>query len=138
MPPNMPPVPALVRIAFALIVLLLGGEPFGAFAVPTPPDSIDTLDAARPMVYSGQEGELEVAVPQRAGARVTVDGMLDEAVWQEAAVLNGFSQYEPIEGRPSTEATQIRIFYTSDAIYFGVEAFDRRPDRVLARLGERD
>jgi len=138
MPPNMPPVPALVRIAFALIVLLLGGESFGAFAVPTPPDSIDTLDAARPMVYSGQEGELEVAVPQRAGARVTVDGMLDEAVWREAAVLNGFSQYEPIEGRPSTEATQIRIFYTSDAIYFGVEAFDRRPDRVLARLGERD
>ena len=90
------------------------------------------------MVYSGQGGELTVAAPQRSDAGLTIDGALNEAVWRDAAVLSDFTQYEPIEGIPASEATRVRIFYTTDAIYFGIEAFDGAPDRVLARLGERD
>ena len=120
-------------IVCVLVTALCGGSLTAHAAAPP-----DSLDAARPMVYSGQQGELNVAVPKRSDASLTVDGVLDEAVWQEAAVLNGFTQYEPIEGIPASEATQIRIFYTTDAIYFGIEAFDRSPERVLARLGERD
>jgi hypothetical protein len=53
-------------------------------------------------------------------------------------VLNDFTQYEPVEGIPSFEATEVYVFYSSDAIYFGIRAFDREPDLILARLAERD
>lgn len=125
--------PVRYWMACALAVVLCGGS-LGAYAT-TPPDS---LDASRRMVYSGQGGELNVAAPKRSDAGMVIDGVLNEDVWQTAAVLSDFTQYEPIEGISASEATRIRIFYTTDAIYFGIEAFDRTPGQILARLGERD
>jgi hypothetical protein len=90
------------------------------------------------LTFNGQSLELEVSPPRMESAELEMDGLLLEEVWEQAAVLGGFSQYEPVEGIPSTEATEVRVFYTGDAIYFGVRAFDSEPDRILARLGERD
>ncbi len=54
---------------------------------------------ARPPVYNGQKGELTVALPRIEGsdAVVNVDGVLDEPVWQRAALLTGFSLYSPVD-----------------------------------------
>ncbi|MFQ5537259.1 MAG: DUF5916 domain-containing protein [Gemmatimonadota bacterium] len=91
-----------------------------------------------PRVFSGRKGELEVEIPRLDGADVAVDGRLDEPVWEQATVLADFTQYEPVEGIPATEPTEVRVFYTADAIYFGVHAFDSEPSEILAHLGERD
>ena len=88
--------------------------------------------------FSGRTHQLEVNPPRIESPEVRIDGRLEEAVWAEAAVLRDFTQYEPVEGIPATEATEVRVFYSGDAIYFGVLAFDTEPDRILARLGERD
>ena len=55
-------------------------------------------------------------------AAVTIDGVLDEAVWQQAARLTGFSQYAPVDGRPAEDDTEVLVFYSPTAIYFGVKA----------------
>jgi len=90
------------------------------------------------LIFSGRQGDLEVRVPRIESPDVDVNASLDEPVWARAAVLSDFTQYEPVEGVTPEEATEIRVFYGDDAIYFGVRAFDTEPEGILARLGERD
>lgn len=88
--------------------------------------------------FSGRERELEVTPTRLETPEIHIDGHMVEPAWAEAAVLRDFTQYEPVEGIPATEITEVRVLYTGDAIYFGVQAFDSEPGRILARLGERD
>jgi hypothetical protein len=90
------------------------------------------------LTFSGRHGDLEVSPPYAPSADVRVDGRLDEAIWGRAAVMSDFTQYEPVEGIPAVEPTEVRVFYTEEAIYFGVRAYDSDPSGILARLGERD
>jgi hypothetical protein len=93
----------------------------------------------RPPVYNGQKGELTVALPRIDGsdAVVNVDGVLDEPVWQRAALLTGFSLYSPVDSRPAPDSTDVRVWYSSDAIYFGIRAFESH-GRVSVTLADRD
>ena len=61
--------------------------------------------------YSGEDGELEVAIPRIEDPEVDIDARLEEAVWNRAARLDGFTQYEPVEGAPVTEETEVLVFY---------------------------
>jgi hypothetical protein len=91
-------------------------------------------------VYNAREGRTSVRVPYvgaEAVAQVVLDGVLDEAVWQRAAMLTGFSQYQPVDSRPSPDSTEVRVWYTRDAIYFGVRAFEPHGS-VRATLADRD
>ena len=74
----------------------------------------------------------------RADGPVHVDGLLDDAAWKAAPVASGFRQREPREGESATEATEVRVVYDRDTLYVGVLARDREPDKVIARLLERD
>ncbi len=67
-----------------------------------------------------------------------IDGALDEAVWQRAAVVDEFTQQEPEEGVPATERTEIRVLYDASNLYIGVHAFDREPEGVIATEMRRD
>ncbi|MGW8265087.1 MAG: DUF5916 domain-containing protein, partial [Longimicrobiales bacterium] len=55
-----------------------------------------------------------------------------------AALLKGFSQYDPIEGIPASQETEVRVLVTGEAILFGVRAFDREKGGVRATLTKRD
>ena len=94
------------------------------------------LQAAQPRVYNGREGHIAVAIP-RIESDVTVDGQLDEAAWHSAAVLTGFSLYQPVDSRPSPDSTDVLVWYSADAIYFGIRAFEPHA-RVSATLADRD
>jgi Domain of unknown function (DUF5916)/Carbohydrate family 9 binding domain-like len=76
-----------------------------------------------PQVYNGRDGQTRLA-PPRIEADVAIDGRLDEAVWQQAALLTGFSLYAPADGRPAPDSTEVRVWYSSAAIYFGIRAFE--------------
>ncbi|MEJ2538576.1 MAG: DUF5916 domain-containing protein [Gemmatimonadota bacterium] len=91
-----------------------------------------------PQRYSGESGQLEVAITRLDAEDIEIDGVLDESAWSQASRIGDFTQYEPVEGAPPQQRTEVLLFYDSDAIYFGVRAMDTEPDRVLARLGERD
>ncbi len=74
----------------------------------------------------------------RVREAVRVDGVLDEPAWSRAGRTSGFRQREPKEGAPATEATEVRVLYDDEALYVGVRALDREPDRVIARILQRD
>lgn len=62
--------------------------------------------------------------------------MLDDAVWKLAPPLEGFVQSKPLEGKPASRDTEVRILYDDHALYVGVRCKD---DQVsIARLGRRD
>ena len=71
--------------------------------------------------YSGRANRIQVPIP-RIEATTTVDGRLDEPVWARAARLTGFSQYQPVDGRPAEEPTEVLVWYAPDAIHFGIRA----------------
>ncbi|HEV2149463.1 MAG TPA: carbohydrate binding family 9 domain-containing protein, partial [Longimicrobiaceae bacterium] len=88
--------------------------------------------------YRGAERQLAVQLPRVAEAAVRIDGSLDEEVWSRAALLTGFTQTEPVEGAPASERTEVRVFYTPQALYVGVHAFAKDPSRIRSSLAERD
>ena len=88
------------------------------------------------VTYSGRERKLDVLVP-RVEANVTIDGALSEHVWQQASVLTGFSQFQPVDGRPATDSTNVLVWYSATAIHFGVRAYEAH-GLVNANLLDRD
>ncbi|MFI5234231.1 MAG: DUF5916 domain-containing protein [Gemmatimonadales bacterium] len=92
--------------------------------------------AAQQQTYSGQAGQTTLHLP-RLEAEAVIDGQLDEPVWAQAAVLSGFSQYSPTDGIPANDSTQVLVWYSPTAIYFGVRAYERH-GQVHATLANRD
>jgi hypothetical protein len=88
------------------------------------------------VTYNGREKKLSVP-PPRVEADITVDGALTEPVWAQAAVLTGFSQFQPVDGQPATDSTQVLVWYSPTAIHFGVRAFEAH-GVVNANLLDRD
>src|ERR1039458_8481466 len=94
------------------------------------------LDDPAPLVYSGRAGQLAVKIP-RVDAGIAIDGTLNDPVWQRAAVLTGFSEYSPLDGLPSEDSTEVLVWYSPRAIYFGVRAFEPHGG-VHYKLADRD
>ncbi len=68
----------------------------------------------------------------------TVDGVLDDAVWDQSAPLSDFQQRNPEVGAPTSEFTAVRIVYTKEAIYFGFRCDDSQPTEIIATERRRD
>src|SRR5256886_328471 len=89
------------------------------------------------LVYDGRAKRVHVDIP-RLEAVATIDGNLDEPVWKRAARLTGFSQYQPVDGRPADEPTEVLVWYAPDAIYFGIKAREIHGNVVRATHANRD
>jgi hypothetical protein len=64
----------------------------------------------------GSDGGKTAVIPKLSEA-ARIDGHLDEAVWQQALLIDDFHQYEPIEYSTPSEATQVWVYYTEEALY---------------------
>ncbi|HWZ60396.1 MAG TPA: hypothetical protein VNW46_15560, partial [Gemmatimonadaceae bacterium] len=87
-------------------------------------------------VYSGREHRVAVPLP-RIEATVEMDGTTTAPPWRQAAVLTGFSEYTPVDGAPAEDSTQVLVWYSPSAIYFGIRAYEAHGG-VHAALSNRD
>ncbi len=85
----------------------------------------------------GQTKKKQV-VALKIANHLNIDGLLNEPIWQEAAPAGDFVQYDPYNGPPATEKTEVRILYDNVAIYIGAMMYDTSPDSILTELGFRD
>jgi hypothetical protein len=69
---------------------------------------------------------------------IRVDGVLDEAAWQQAQVIDDFVQQEPRVGEPITERTEVRVLIDDEAMYFGIRCLDAGASGIIARELRRD
>ncbi len=85
----------------------------------------------------GDEPPELTALPVTDGA-IDVDGRLLEDAWATPEFASRFTQREPDDGSPASERTEVRVLYSSTALYVGVRAFDSEPDEIRAQLVRRD
>ena len=74
--------------------------------------------------------------PLMVSAPPDIDGLLDDAVWAEAPVTDGF--WMTSEKRWPDERTEVRVVMDQDKLYFAFHAYDSQPDAVSAIEAVRD
>ena len=79
-----------------------------------------------------------IASATAVGESPVIDGNLSESSWQNAQVLTGFVQQEPMDGEPGSERTEVRILYDGEALYIGAWLFDREPSGIVVGRTLRD
>jgi len=87
------------------------------------------------LVFS-QNAKKEI-IATRCSNAPHIDGTLNEEVWQNLPLATDFIQYEPANGQPSTQKTEVKILFDDAAIYIGAVMYDN-PDSILKYLSKRD
>jgi hypothetical protein len=77
-----------------------------------------------------------VNVP-KFGTPPVIDGKLDEAVWQNAAVLKDFYQIDPGDNTPPSKPTEVLIGYDPKFLYIAFRAFDET-NKIRSTIAKRD
>lgn len=93
--------------------------------------------AQEAVILGAQEKSVRIV---RTSAPPVIDGVLDEAVWQSAAVVDDLHEIQPTEYDEPSEATVVYLLYDDDALYVGARLHDTEPDRITSRIlrqGER-
>ncbi|TPE43734.1 DUF5916 domain-containing protein [Pontibacter mangrovi] len=74
----------------------------------------------------------------RTQATPVLDGYLEPEVWQQVKPARNFYRYDPLNGKPSSQETEVYMLYDNEAVYIGAILHDTAPDSVLTQLGGRD
>lgn len=95
--------------------------------------------SSHPALASPQES---VPLPRQVkayklDAAPVLDGRVDDT-WMAFEPATDFIQQLPLEGRPASEATEVRIGYTKDTLYFAVICYDSEPTAIRSTQGRRD
>jgi hypothetical protein len=67
-----------------------------------------------------------------------LDAKMLAAVWSTADSIADFRQREPLEGKPGSERTVVKVARDSDALYVAVRAYDSSPKQLCAGQLRRD
>jgi hypothetical protein len=97
----------------------------------TPP-----LPAAKGAVVLPPEKANPVTIP-KFGKPPVIDGNLNDAVWQSAAVLKDFYQIDPGDNTAPSKPTEVLLGYDSKFLYLAFRAVDE-PDKVRSTVAKRD
>jgi hypothetical protein len=104
----------------------------------TPPAATPPAAAPPAAPDAGPPTRQYVVEPRRLSQPPAMTGRLDDPVWQQAALVTDFTQYEPDAGQPATERTELRIGYDANNLYFGFRCYDRHPAGIVASTMNRD
>lgn len=88
--------------------------------------------------HAQEAGAAYSPVRLAAGQHLQFSGKLDDPIWQSAPRHENFWQFQPADGKPASERTSVQIVVDDKAIYFGIHAYDARPDEIRAPLVRRD
>jgi hypothetical protein len=91
-------------------------------------------------LYPSPLGAADVrrAPVHRVTGKIQVDGNLNEPEWRDNPGIGDFVQNVPHSGERPTEATQVSLAYSKDALYIAVRCNDRSPRRIVATEMRRD
>ncbi len=73
----------------------------------------------------GSDGSKTIVIPKLAES-ADIDGVMDEAAWRNALLIEDFHQYEPVEYAEPSQKTKVWIYYTEDALF--IASFFEEPD----------
>ena len=65
---------------------------------------------------------------------LTIDGVMDEAVWESAETITNFWQYFPTDSVRAVHQTEVRIVYNDATLFVGISAKAVADDYVVSSL----
>ena len=77
-------------------------------------------------------------VSRRRSRAYELDGVLDDPQWSRATPIGPLVQRDPVEGAAASEATEVRVAFDRDNLYFGITCRDRTPSGIVATQLGRD
>ncbi len=93
--------------------------------------------AADEAVSRGADGRVTLRA-FRLSEPLTVDGVLDDPVYDQVPAAEGFTQQEPNEGAPPSESTRVWVFYDADSLYVAADLEEEHPELLMANEMRRD
>lgn len=71
---------------------------------------------------------------------ITIDGKIDEAIWESAPAASDFIMFQPDNGIPIPEGrkTIVKVLYDNDAIYIAALLYDEDPSKIMKEISARD
>ena len=94
--------------------------------------------AAQAQTGPGTPPDSSVIRAVRVADAPTIDGILDEDIWQRIEPTTGFRQRWPVDGAAASEHTEVRIAYDQRAIYFALIMYDRDPGQIRRSILHRE
>ncbi|MGZ9734276.1 DUF5916 domain-containing protein [Flavobacterium sp. GNP002] len=71
---------------------------------------------------------------------ITIDGKVNEKVWETASVASDFIMFEPDNGKPisNDKKTEVKVLYDNNAIYISALLYDNEPLKIQKEITNRD
>jgi hypothetical protein len=88
-------------------------------------------------LFAGEDSLFTVHIPHINGS-VKIDGMLDDMFWKEAASIQNFYSFHPLDGQPADEQTAVLLGYVESALYVAFICFDSTPYNIRSTICKRD
>ena len=84
--------------------------------------------------------EVPTAAPLRVAVdeRPTIDGVLDEPMWERATRLGSLTQVQPDEGDAPSQRTEVLLAFDAERLYVGLRCLDDDPATLRATQRVRD
>ena len=80
----------------------------------------------------------EPFMPAHTDQPPTIDGKLDDPVWQDAPSVSGYETWAPDYGKEMLGDTRTYMAFDGSNLYFAFHAFDPEPDKIKASVTNRD
>jgi len=89
---------------------------------------------------AGEVDQYKIEVSRSKNNSPIIDGKLDPKFWPPSTtVFKGtFTQFEPDNGAPASQLTEVKVTYSDFAIYIAAINYDNAPDSILTEVGLRD
>ena len=71
---------------------------------------------------------------------ITIDGKVNEKVWETAPIASDFIMFEPDNGKPISydKKTEVKVLYDNNAIYISALLYDNEPLKIQKEITNRD
>jgi len=132
-PPAPSPAPSPALVAASPVPAVAATETPNV--VPTTP-AAPASPAAKGAVTLPPEKANPVTVPKFEKPPV-IDGVLNDDVWKNAAVLKDFYQIDPGDNTAPSKPTEVLLGYDSRFLYIAFRAFDEQ-DKIRSTVAKRD
>ena len=80
----------------------------------------------------------ELNIPKLNPGKIKIDGIINESVWENAAIANNFTEIGPGDNVKPEVETDVRIFYDDENIYFAYTCYEPDMSSVRASMSDRD
>ncbi|MFV8373814.1 DUF5916 domain-containing protein [Flavobacterium sp. LB1P62] len=82
----------------------------------------------------------KVLLAKSTTENITIDGKINEEIWETESIATDFIMFEPDNGKPISDnkKTAVKVLYDNNAIYIAALLYDDEPNKIKKEITKRD